>query len=742
MKRRIGKLLTIGASSLALFGLMGCDETTSTTTTSNITTTNTIIPTTTTTTGGGSSTTTTTTISTTQPAQQEQYFEVKYDTLGHGTSPKTQAVDINGKAVEPSNPKASGWKFKGWYTDQALTTPYDFNNIVNSDITLYAKWKEYKGVDYDTNKTPTIYLAGDSTVQTYADEQYIGGWGQYFSWFFDEEIKVVNAARGGRSSRSFINEDRLFTPTDGAKYSFSENGGKSIEDTIEAGDYLFVQFGHNDDDTKNFDDTSYKYERMVPLGTPDENGIYPVVIPQEKASTSSNLPADMSAKTKTEIAKYGATYYEYGEGTYKGYLKMYIDFARSKGATPVLCTPVARVSFDSNGKIQGGEGRHGEDFAYVKAVKQLAEEENCLLIDNFTFSKNMLETATKEFSDFMMAIVPNDINNGAWPTGYDSAYKNTNSGYQKMEGTHYNKYGAYLTACYVADSIIKYDMEGITVNNGGTIEYFDFVKHIMEVPYKFINPSNRLSISKANEIESLFEEINPTDPNRKYVEPDVAIKAIDDLKAKGSLDSINSTNWETWVGYCALAREVYESLNYDLRAQVTNYNDLLAYEEKAKSSRPQAIKIAVLSASQFSDLTNNTSLGGKTVESEGHTFTFVDNTTDNKLAKVSKNSTKFELNQNEYSATTAGILLGGNKDYYVEFEVTGKCEVTIVGVSGGSDNRTIKVENKDKASEIYSFEMTASQTKITNVIENAGTFRLKSAGSNIYMYYVIIEYYE
>ena len=44
MKRRIGKLLTIVASSLALFGLMGCDETTSTTTTSNITTTNTIIP--------------------------------------------------------------------------------------------------------------------------------------------------------------------------------------------------------------------------------------------------------------------------------------------------------------------------------------------------------------------------------------------------------------------------------------------------------------------------------------------------------------------------------------------------------------------------------------------------------------------------------------------------------------------------------------------------------------------------
>ncbi len=672
-------------------------------------------------------------------------YVVSFDMNGHGDSIEAESIEKtdDAKAILPQDPEASGYKFKGWYKDKDLTEMYDFSSTLTDDITLYAKWKEYKGVGLDTNKTPTIYLAGDSTVQTYSDEQYIGGWGQYLGWFFDENITVVNSARGGRSSRSFINEDRLYTPTDGAKYNFTENGGKAIEDTIKSGDYLFVQFGHNDDDTKGYDDTAYKYERMVPLGTPDSNGIYPVVKPQNKVSTTTNLPADMTAKTKTEIAKYGSEYYAYGEGTYKGYLKMYIDFAREKGATPVLCTPVARVSFDSNGKIQGGPGRHGDDFAYVKAVRQLAEEENCLLIDNFDFSKNMLETATREFSDFMMAIVPNDLNNGPWPSGFDSAYNNASAGYQKMEGTHYNKYGAYLTAAYIAESIINYDAQGKTVKHGNTVEYFNFVKHILENPTHYINPSNRLSIAKAKLIEGLFDEIKPSDPSRTYTQPDVAIQAIEELKAKGSLDSINRDNWETWVGYCNEARSVYESLNYDLRSQVTNLSDLEAYEAKAKSSRPQALLTAVMSINDFPSVSNGTTLGGQSKVTQGHTFTFVDNTTDIKLQKYNKAGTAFDFNGVQYDATSSAILLGGNKDYYIEFNVTGKCEVTLVGVSGSAtDTRQIRVVNVADANNAYSFDMAGSQTKTTMVFDNAGTFRLKSGGSNVYLFYIIIEYYE
>ena len=60
----------------------------------------------------------------------------------------------------------------------------------------------------ETNKPTTIYLAGDSTVKTYENEQYIAGWGQYLDLFLGDDVKVVNAAQGGRSSRSFINEGR------------------------------------------------------------------------------------------------------------------------------------------------------------------------------------------------------------------------------------------------------------------------------------------------------------------------------------------------------------------------------------------------------------------------------------------------------------------------------------------------------------------------------------------------------
>ena len=137
----------------------------------------------------------------------------------------------------------------------------------------------------NNSATPTIYLAGDSTVKTYEDGQYIAGWGQYLDLFLDESITVVNAAHGGRSSRSFINEGRLYN-IENANYSytFSQNGGKSIEDCIKAGDFLFIQFGHNDDASKPSNYSSM-FDRMVPLGEPDANGIYPTT-PAERTSTS------------------------------------------------------------------------------------------------------------------------------------------------------------------------------------------------------------------------------------------------------------------------------------------------------------------------------------------------------------------------------------------------------------------------------------------------------------------------
>ena len=403
------------------------------------------------------------------------------------------------------------------------------------------------------NKATTIFLAGDSTVKTYNDDQYIGGWGQFLDLFLDDSITVKNAAQGGRSSRSFINEGRLYDIVDnGYNYSFSENGGKSIESEIKEGDYLFVQFGHNDDDTKTQSDTSYMYERMVPLGTP-VNGIYPTIAPTNKQSTTANLPSNMTDKTKTEIAKYGNTYYAYdatgANGTYKGYLKEYIDFAREKGAIPVLVTPVARVKF-SGSEIVGGPGLHGDNFAYVEAMKQLASEEDVMCIDLFSKSKSMLELATVSNANYLMALKPNALT-GVWPTGYDSTYNNPDMGYEGIEATHYNKYGAYLEAAYVAEAIKSFNDSSVT--NHGTnrntgangSEKMEFSDLVNSKPEKYVVSPNLLPKEYITKLEKTVDSkyIDLVDPNRTF--PDATafeaklalVPAVDDITIDNADDT-------------------------------------------------------------------------------------------------------------------------------------------------------------------------------------------------------------
>jgi len=448
------------------------------------------------------------------------------------------------------------------------------------------------------NKPTTIYLAGDSTVKTYLDQQYIGGWGQYLDLFLDDDVTVKNCAQGGRSSRSFINEGRLFdTKENGYSYTFTENEGKSIESCIKADDFLFIQFGHNDDDTKDYTDTQYKYLRMVPVGTPDSKGIYPTIKPNNKKSTTSNLPSDMSSSVKSEIAKYGANYYEYDEagsnGTFKGYLKEYIDFARAKGATPVLVTPVTRVKWSGN-TIVGAAGAHGENLEYVEAVRQLANEEDCLLVDLYAYTKELLETATPSYANYLMALKPNSLT-GAWPAGYDSTYNNTDAGYEGIEATHYNKYGAYLTAAKVAE-VIKNSKE---VHNDD--EYFSFKDFVKDSPSSYVNPSNLISKAKIPAIEATIKDINVTDPNRTYPTNDALVAKLAEIP---SVENITVENYVSVQTLLNEAKALYSVLNVDdrkaefstkLKATETKIQEIII-SLRPKATETYAISFAGMSA--------------------------------------------------------------------------------------------------------------------------------------------------
>lgn len=241
-----------------------------------------------------------------------------------------------------------------------------------------------------------------------------GSWGEYLQAFFDSsKVKVQNYANGGRSSRNFINEGSL----------------DKIKANIKAGDYLFIQFGHND----CANGKGYIEDRYVPLGQPDADGIYPVT-----AGTKVATPSSLTSK-------YGDTFYSYDcGGTYKWYLKQYIDAAKEVGAIPVLVTPVSRLYYTSEGTIKphhdSTDKETGtlvtENNAYVEAVKQLAKEQDVLLIDGFEITKNMYEEAYK--ADEKAA-------NG----------KSVN-GTQVMsagDSTHSNKLGGFITAELFAQQI-------------------------------------------------------------------------------------------------------------------------------------------------------------------------------------------------------------------------------------------------------------------------------------------------
>lgn len=161
---------------------------------------------------------------------------------------------------------------------------------------------------------PTVYICGDSTVQTYSSSYYPqAGWGQFIASYFTTNVKFDNRAIGGRSSRTFITDGRL----------------DSILSVIKPNDYLFVQFGHNDAD---------------------------------------------SSKPERYCAPYT---------TYKEYLKQYVDRARQYNAIPVLITPVARLHYVN--------GAFVNDFPdYCTAMKQVAAENNCKIIDLMTKSLNYL----------------------------------------------------------------------------------------------------------------------------------------------------------------------------------------------------------------------------------------------------------------------------------------------------------------------------------------------------------------
>ncbi len=174
-------------------------------------------------------------------------------------------------------------------------------------------------------KNTKVWLIGDSTIANKEVKAFPEtGWGMPFTYFFDSTIIVDNRAKNGRSTKSFI-EEGLWKP---------------VVDNLREGDYVLIQFGHNDEGK----------EKVGRYTTPEE---------------------------------------------FKANLARYVNESRSKKAIPVLITPVARRTFDANGLIKESHP------LYSDAVREVAKNLTVPLIDLDEKSMDLLQKFGPENSKWL-----------------------------------------------------------------------------------------------------------------------------------------------------------------------------------------------------------------------------------------------------------------------------------------------------------------------------------------------------
>jgi lysophospholipase L1-like esterase len=207
-----------------------------------------------------------------------------------------------------------------------------------------------------------VYLIGDSTMANKEVKAYPEhGWGMPFANFFNSSVVVDNRAQNGRSTRTFLEENR-WAP---------------VVEKLKQGDYVFIQFGHNDE------------------------------VSTKKSYTT--------------------------EAQFRANLTRYVNETRSKKASPVLITPVARRNFDASGKLAGTHE------VYSAIVRSVAADLNVPLIDLDRKSQELLSRMGPENSKFLF----NHLAPGEHPNYPDG----------KEDNTHFSEFGARKMAELVLKEI-------------------------------------------------------------------------------------------------------------------------------------------------------------------------------------------------------------------------------------------------------------------------------------------------
>ncbi len=246
---------------------------------------------------------------TTVKAESRRLMLENIQTKKGETEIRTFIVDVRTpriNATEEIHRKSREMTFLNW--DNSLSLEFNGTNPSVSSVIIEK-----------ADDVPVIFLAGNSTVTDQEHEPW-ASWGQMFPRFLKPEIVVANYAESGETLIAFRHENRL----------------KKILSVMKPGDYLFMEFAHND----------------------------------QKPGSSHVEPFT----------------------TYQDELRYFINEARKKGGKPVLVTSTNRRKFDENGKIENTLEE------YPDAMRQLATEENIPLIDLNAMSAKFYEALGVENS--------------------------------------------------------------------------------------------------------------------------------------------------------------------------------------------------------------------------------------------------------------------------------------------------------------------------------------------------------
>ncbi|WP_426445484.1 GDSL-type esterase/lipase family protein [Paenibacillus sp. S-38] len=236
---------------------------------------------------------------------------------------------------------------------------------------------------------PAVFTLGDSTVKSYTfDEAPMSGWGQVFDSLFNrQKVKVVNYSMGGRSFKNAYTEGRL----------------NDILLTGSAGDYVLIQFGHNDESADEF----RRFGR-------------------------------------------GAT-----EAMYESYIEdVYLPAIRARGMIPVLITPLSRVKGDA---VPGYVYTNSfKTRLFPDIMKRTAQKHGVTLVDLNAqsvkyYNEIGVEATTAVFMSIEAGETPGKTNDGSYANGHPS---------KKIDGTHYKEALAKQLARMVATELVDLGRAG------------------------------------------------------------------------------------------------------------------------------------------------------------------------------------------------------------------------------------------------------------------------------------------